>query len=238
MAYTFLNALKMSADAFKVSDLRTQASKLVVFDLTTMVMTSGYPPEVTARVNVPFELQNFWTLNQEATVADDYQSMMFMYGNECLRINKSLCANASYPYWEDVKNGLSSLMIDFYETANTILVEYQDSNGSLPFTNPEFIKLRTIAGNELWDGMEFMTFLDYLVILNKISNAQTQVIVTAVVEAVLFILVRIFLLGPFVRKLREESEHTFAILRMIPRKMVKDIPEIREFLRLTLDNEE
>lgn len=47
----------------------------------------------------------------------------------------------------------------------------------------------------------------------------------------------IFLFRPFVKQLRGEIEHTFAMIRVIPRKLLKDVPEIQEFLASTLDDD-
>lgn len=41
----------------------------------------------------------------------------------------------------------------------------------------------------------------------------------------------IVIFRPFVKQLREEHEHTFSLIRMIPRKLLQDVPEIQEFIQ-------
>jgi len=102
--------------------------------------------------------------------------------------------------------------------------------------NPDFVKMRVLAGNELFDGLEIMTFGNYLAAHDQISNARTQLALVSSIEAICFVLIHIIFFRPFVKRLHEESDNTHSILRMIPRKLVKDIPEIQEFFEDNLES--
>ena len=45
------------------------------------------------------------------------------------------------------------------------------------------------------------------------------------------------LFRPFVNQLREENNHTFSIIRMIPGKLLQDVPEIQKFMQEILEPE-
>lgn len=104
------------------------------------------------------------------------------------------------------------------------------------------------------DGLETLTFTVYQNAIERIGGVRRWVTIGSTVQCILFVLVcirslicfllyvsiffdfiiYIVLFRPFVSKLKQESEQTFSILRMIPRKLLKDIPEIKHFIQHTL----
>lgn len=108
------------------------------------------------------------------------------------------------------------------------------------------------------DGLERLTFSFQVHASDQLSSAKLRVGIITGVVCVAFVVIRIFfclflkiyicasnftvtttdmiVFRPFVSKLREESEHTFSIIRMIPRKMLTDVEEIQEFIQESIDS--
>lgn len=108
------------------------------------------------------------------------------------------------------------------------------------------------------DGAERLTFAVYEDAKEQISDTRQYIGIITAVECIGFVFVCIIdilffsinlyysihylwlgqdliLFRPFVKKLRAENEHTFSLIRMIPRNLLKNVPEIQEFIQETLD---
>lgn len=230
----FLNNLGTLAEVIEKMEERTQFAHLVTFDLTNMV-SSTYSNPIIAEAGryFPADLENFWNLHLQLLNAPGVdQSIMF--GDGCLRINKSLCPDKTYPYYEAVSHGLHKMVYNFYTTALELEAAYRRTNSSLMYS-PDLLQLRVLMDVDLYDALEIVVFNAYVYAYNQIAIAKWQISVVVAVEVVCFFLIHVFFFRPFIRRLQQESEHTFSLIRMIPRKLVQNIPEISEFIRETME---
>lgn len=120
----------------------------------------------------------------------------------------------------------------FYVMAKELVLLF-NLNPNATFTHPIFVKFRIFAESDLFDGLEYMTFVNYQEALRQISDAKMKITIVASIWVVCVVAIHMIFFRTFVRRLRDESEHTFSVLRMIPRKLVRDVPEIQAFLRET-----
>jgi len=79
-------------------------------------------------------------------------------------------------------------------------------------TDPEFQMLRWVGENDLFDGLETLTYQYSFHGQQSVSSAINYLAVVVSVDFVCFILIHILVFKRFVRKLEAENEHTFSII--------------------------
>lgn len=94
---------------------------------------------------------------------------------------------------------------------------------------------------------------------DKISATKEGIAIITAVESIAFVIICILpslffyyvftkiafdltldliIFRPFVKQLRVENDHTFSLIRMIPRNLLTNVPEIQEFINNTLNEDE
>eukprot|EP00026_Physarum_polycephalum_P010935 Phypoly_transcript_11122.p1 GENE.Phypoly_transcript_11122~~Phypoly_transcript_11122.p1 ORF type:complete len:390 (+),score=95.99 Phypoly_transcript_11122:30-1172(+) len=227
ITYEFVGNLENIANDIKISDLRTQSVMLWITQATLFPL--GPAVSISTAALFKNTLTQIWEFNNQMDPKSYQQE--YLFGRECLRINKSHCPDETYPYYEYVRFGFSHLFFDFLALGSDMADRMLANNGTLYATDPAYVMFKTMATNDVYDGLDTITFLVYMDAKHQISAAKQRIAISTVVTSVLFVLIHVILFRPFVKKLRAESEHTFAILHMIPRRLLQEVPEIQAFLR-------
>lgn len=219
----------------KNSDIRTQYAHLVLYDIELLAIYAKTDPvAIRAASRIGEHIELLWNIHKEIN-APAFQ-MNILYGNGCYRINQTLCPQsiADYPYYDLINKGVEFTFMQYVTTAVSLQRQYS-IDGYLNYTDPLYLKFRSIAENDIMDGLERLTYTFQIHAADQISSAKLRVGIITGVVCVAFVAIHIIIFKPFVRKLQEESEHTFSIIRMIPRKMLTDVAEIQEFIQESIE---
>lgn len=228
----FTNLTNLSVN-LKNSDLRTQYAHLILYDVQALVIYGVNDTlAMEAASNIPKHIGTL--VNIHRSIRPPPYQMDILYGKGCFRINQTLCPDSSYPWIDSIDKGVEFTLNSYINLATDLLGGYI-RDGRVVSSNPRYIHFRSIAELDIMDGLERLTFSFQVDASNQISDAKFRVGIITGVVCVAFICIHIVLFKPFVRKLREESEHTFSIVRMIPRKLITDIPEIQAFIQESTD---
>lgn len=227
VTYEFVNDLENIANEIKLSDMRTQSVMLWILQATLFPL--GPDVAIPSAELFKVTLDQIWNINSQMDPKPYQQD--FLFAEKCLRINKTNCPDENYEFHHYVEFGFARLFFEYLSLGEDIVTQMLANNGTITATDPNYIKFRSIAANDIYDGLDIITFLVYVDAKQQISDAKQRIAICTVVTSVLFVLIHIVLFRPFVRKLRSESEHTFAILHMIPRRLLQEVPEIQAFLR-------
>eukprot|EP01112_Ceratiomyxa_fruticulosa_P015959 TRINITY_DN4782_c0_g1_i3.p1 TRINITY_DN4782_c0_g1~~TRINITY_DN4782_c0_g1_i3.p1 ORF type:complete len:1291 (-),score=264.30 TRINITY_DN4782_c0_g1_i3:223-3642(-) len=148
--------------------------------------------------------------------------------------------------------GLAFMMLNFvelgstfYETSAAALATLAAQNQTLPnmkalvpATNLDYTMMNTMGDTDLYYSLEFSNFVVYMIWYSELQDLQTKLGLVAAAQCILILGLYIVLFRPFLNKLKNESAHSYVMLRLIPKEQIEKIAEIKKFLNAGVLKEE
>eukprot|EP00026_Physarum_polycephalum_P008706 Phypoly_transcript_08803.p1 GENE.Phypoly_transcript_08803~~Phypoly_transcript_08803.p1 ORF type:complete len:481 (+),score=70.13 Phypoly_transcript_08803:161-1444(+) len=213
----------------ELSETRTQYFLLTIADLTIITSYGADSPAVKrAASGLPQHVNLMMQAHNK--LPDVSYNNELLYTDDCVRVYESDCSAPGSAYHSITSQGIDYMLHRYYFMIQEMLQEITET-GTLAQNNTNYIIVRAIGGKDYLEGLQALSFNYYLDAARQTSTARKEMAVVTVVECVLFILIYRFFFKRFITSLNAENEYTFSIIRMIPRHLVSDIPEIDEFLR-------
>lgn len=232
----FLLSLVQVSKDMQDSDMRTQYIQTVTMEISILTVYPYDDPISELYYTLSRDKLNFLWEQYNVIKAKSYQ-MELLFDSTCFLINQDLCPSVTDPNYELMAKGYDFAVFTFYTLTSDLLKTYKESNASLGFNDPNYATVR-ILSDWLVDGAETLTYMVYSDAKNKIANTKENIAIITGVVCVAFVLIYLFIFRPFVKQLRAESDHTFALIRMIPRKLLQDVPEIQKFIQEALSGDD
>lgn len=155
---------------------------------------------------------------------------------ECVYIDQTKCLKPTDPLYAYASSGLDFLYFSTLNMAEDLMYKYEISNSSITFGDPAYLKFRTLADMTV-DGMLRLTFTGYKEAIDKIRSTRRAVAIITTFQCFIVVLVYFVVFRPFVKQLKEETANTFALIRMIPKSLMTQVPEIQKFITETIEDE-
>jgi hypothetical protein len=152
-----------------------------------------------------------------------------MYGNSCLRVNKSTCLLPSDPMYVLMTSGMQNLVQKYAAAATRI--PYEHGVGIYAaFTNPDFSFIFQASENDLYDASDRSIWATGESWQDAVTTASNVLGAIGGLMGLMFILEYFFYFRSLLKQLNNESQNTLAMLQMIPKNDIKNIKALSEVL--------